>query len=80
MNYSSPHIAHKTQPALQIKMTNYKFHMMAKRMFDIVFSLLVILLIFPIIFPIVFIFIKLLSTLCISRLGVLNKDVLHFWF
>jgi putative colanic acid biosynthesis UDP-glucose lipid carrier transferase len=44
---------------LQMKMNNYKFHMIAKRVFDVVFSLLVIVFIFPIIFPIVFLFIKL---------------------
>jgi putative colanic acid biosynthesis UDP-glucose lipid carrier transferase len=78
MNYTSPHIAHKTQPALQIKMTNYKFHMMAKRTFDIVFSILVILLIFPIIFPIVFIFIKLEgkgSVFFIQKRNGLNNKV-----
>ncbi|MFA6151653.1 MAG: sugar transferase [Chitinophagaceae bacterium] len=59
MSYSQQQIIPKQPLELQIKMTNYKIHQMAKRMFDIVFSLLVILIIFPIVFPIVFIAIKL---------------------
>lgn len=59
MSYSQQQLIPKQPLELQIKMTNYKIHQMAKRMFDIVFSLLVILIIFPIVFPIVFIAIKL---------------------
>ena len=59
MSFSQQHIVPKAPIELQVKMTNYKIHRMAKRMFDIVFSLLVILLVFPIILPIVFIVIKL---------------------
>ena len=59
MNRLEQQILPKASIELQIKMTNYKIHMMAKRMFDIVFSVLVITLVFPIILPIVWIFIKL---------------------
>lgn len=59
MSYSQQQLIPKQPLELQIKMTNYKIHQMAKRMFDIVFSLLVILIIFPIVFPIVFLAIKL---------------------
>jgi putative colanic acid biosynthesis UDP-glucose lipid carrier transferase len=78
MNYTSSHIAHKTKPELQIKMTNYKFHMMAKRAFDVVFSLLVVVFIFPIVFPIVYIFIKLEgrgSVFFIQKRNGLNNTV-----
>lgn len=54
--------------------------MMAKRMFDIVFSLLVILLIFPIVFPIVFIFIKIEgrgSIFFIQKRNGLNNTVFN---
>jgi putative colanic acid biosynthesis UDP-glucose lipid carrier transferase len=59
MSYSPQQTLPKRPLELKLKMTNYKIHQIAKRMFDIVFSLLVILVIFPIILPIVFIFIKL---------------------
>lgn len=59
MSYSQQRILPKQPLELQLKMTHYKMHQIAKRMFDIVFSLLVIILIFPIVFPIVILFIKL---------------------
>lgn len=59
MSYSQQPILSKPPIDLQVKMSSFKIHQMAKRVFDVVFSSLVILLLFPIIFPIVFIFIKL---------------------
>lgn len=59
MSYSPTEVVRKIPLEHRISMTNSKFHLAAKRAFDIVFSLLVILIIFPIIFPIVFIAIKL---------------------
>lgn len=47
----------QNKQTLPEKVSHLKYHLIAKRMFDIVFSLLVILFIFPIIFPIVFILI-----------------------
>lgn len=78
MSYSPLHTVRKSPIDLQLKMTNYKLHMMAKRLFDIVFSLLVIIFVFPIVFPIVFIFIKLEgkgSILFIQKRNGLNNKV-----
>ncbi|WP_344821478.1 sugar transferase [Rurimicrobium arvi] len=78
MSYTPGQILPKQSIELQIKMTHFKIHQMAKRAFDIVFSLLVIVIVFPIVFPIVFIAIKLEgkgSIFFIQKRNGLNNSV-----